>query len=58
MTHEQKQQIEAAIYNLKMRVGDCFTKGSTEENLNKVLAAQNALYDAIGGMDDHKFDLN
>ena len=58
MTNEQKQKIEAAICDYRMRVCNCFTKGASEENLNKVLAAQNALYDAIGGMDDHKFDLN
>lgn len=56
MTTEQKQKIENAIYRLKFEVGKCFTD-RTEEQQIKVLAAQNALYDAIGGMDDYKFEI-
>ncbi|MBR1951865.1 MAG: hypothetical protein IKA32_04775 [Lentisphaeria bacterium] len=56
MTHEQKQQIEAAIYNLKAAV-EHNTTFPSKAAFDKVSEAQNALYDAIGGMDDYKFDI-
>lgn len=55
MNTEQKQKIENAIYILKLAVEER-AKNLTPETHEKVLKAQNALYDAIGGMDDYKFE--
>jgi hypothetical protein len=55
MSTEQKQKIENAIYILKLAVEER-AKNLTPETHEKVLKAQNALYDAIGGMDDYKFE--
>lgn len=56
MTNEQKQQICSAIYNLKAAV-EHNTTFPSKEAFDKVLEAQNALYDAIGDMDDYKFEI-
>ena len=56
MTHEQKQKIEAAIINLK-NATILYDHDKTQENYQRMNEAQNALYDAIGGMDDYKFEI-
>lgn len=55
MSTEQKQRIENAIYILKLAVEER-AKNLTPGTHEKVLKAQNALYDVIGGMDDYKFE--
>ena len=56
MTNEQKQKIEAMIFNLKAAV-EHNTTFPSKDAFDKVLKAQNALYDAIGGMDDYKHEI-
>ena len=56
MKNEQKQKIENAIYILKVAM-EARAKNLTPETHENVLKAQNALYDAIGGMDNYKFEI-
>lgn len=66
MTTEQKANIEIAIRNLTdaardyekwYQTGVCLGGKDHQRELLKLNKAQNALYDAIGGMEDYKFEL-
>lgn len=66
MTNEQKSNIEIAIRNLMDAARDyekwyqsrvCLGGKDHQEELLKLNKAQNALYEAIGGMEDYKFQI-
>lgn len=60
---ERKEQIENAIMRMKdmyMLYDRALQRGDNKQaakTLNEAHKAQNALYDAIGGMEEYKFDL-
>lgn len=68
MTNEQKQKIEMAIVEFQLSGEMFFTalnhhnsKGYEIEHLKKLhttyLKSKNKLYDAIGGMEDYKYEI-
>ena len=54
MTKKQKEKIEAAITEFSV-TSMLYARNETKENHKKMLEARNALYEAIGNMEDYKF---
>lgn len=55
-TDDEKKCIDEAIVNLKY-AAIRYYKEATKESEENMMRMQNKLYDAIGGMDDYKFEI-